>query len=314
MQYEEFAWILNEKIFWEANIKLLLSIAKNSARFLWRFRPSTPSIKLIQNITQSREIKFWDAMENVFYEYFNNIWFTPIERNITDGDDELDIDQLFIDEDEWKIYLIEQKVRDDHDSTKKKWQFDNFVKKYNAVNRQYWNEYTVVPIMRFIDDSLDKNKNYYEERMETMRNEIWWCDPHLLYWSALSEIIVQFNTIWLEVENYLDTRKLSLPDTINLNLDHDYNLLFLEMKRWFERHWEKDFTVNSLIKIFEDEQVKTKLLPILFENWNLLREIKRYLVSKTWDNSELTTYWKNRYILAIEHIDDYLSNNFLTIK
>ena len=98
------------------------------------------------------------------------------ERETRDGQT-YDIDQLFKKGN--VVYLIEQKVRDDHDSTKKVGQFSNFEAKYFEVSCKYKRN-EVIPIMWFIDDSLKKNKRYYAGQMFEMA-EAYGCHPKLYY-------------------------------------------------------------------------------------------------------------------------------------
>ena len=93
----------------------------NPKRYTGIFRISNARTKLIQNVTQSREIKFGDFMEEIITEYISKMGYENLDKSI--GNDEngnaLSADQIFKEND--KIYLIEQKIRDDHDSTKKTW-------------------------------------------------------------------------------------------------------------------------------------------------------------------------------------------------
>ena len=64
---------LNKKLFEGSSADLLDKIAKNPDRYIGIFRPTKPRTKIIQNITQSHEIKFGDALENIFEEYFEKM-------------------------------------------------------------------------------------------------------------------------------------------------------------------------------------------------------------------------------------------------
>lgn len=57
-----------------------------------------------------------------------------------------------------KTVLIEQKVRDDHDSSKKTGQIVNFQTKKNALSKDFDEFYCT---SWFIDDGLKKNRSYY---------------------------------------------------------------------------------------------------------------------------------------------------------
>lgn len=91
---------------------------------MWAFRLSSPKIKLIQNISQSREIKFGNIIEKLITKYIKKLGFQILPNDISTKDLEhtLKADLLFKVNDK-KIYLVEMKIRDDHDSAKNK---DNF--------------------------------------------------------------------------------------------------------------------------------------------------------------------------------------------
>ena len=80
-------------------------------RPLWigLFRPTKPKTKLIQNITQSNEIKFGDALESIFEKYFKKIGFEILTKTYKLSGRTLKIDQLIKKSN--TIYLIEQKIR-----------------------------------------------------------------------------------------------------------------------------------------------------------------------------------------------------------
>lgn len=124
--YNEFINLLNKKIKSDEQFvyELLITVIKNPNRYTGIFRLSNAKTKLIQNVTQSREIKFGDFMEEIITDYIFDMGYKNIDKNI--GCDEegnaLSADQVFIKDK--TLYLIEQKIRDDHDSTKKE---DNIV-------------------------------------------------------------------------------------------------------------------------------------------------------------------------------------------
>ncbi len=71
----------------------------------------------MQNLLQSHEIRFGDAFEKLIEEYLIENNFTILDNNFTDSaGNRLNVDQFFKKNNHY--YFIEQKVRDDHDSTK----------------------------------------------------------------------------------------------------------------------------------------------------------------------------------------------------
>src|SRR3989338_5129436 len=160
MDFKQFKDILNKEIFEESKAKLIENIAKSPSRYIGLFRPTKPKGKILQNLLQSHEIRFGDAFEILIEEYLKKFSFTILEKKFsTNDDDELNIDQCFKKDE--KIYFVEQKVRDDHDSTKKRGQIQNFEKKLNEMITKY-GEKNLIGIFYFIDPELKKNKNYYD--------------------------------------------------------------------------------------------------------------------------------------------------------
>jgi hypothetical protein len=127
MEYKTFRNILDKQIFESSKNDLLEKLAKYPERYIGLFRPTKPKTKILQNLLQSNEIRFGDALEIIFEKYFEQLGFTNLPKKIGTEKEYLDLDQLF--KDDKYIYFIEQKVRDDHDSTKKRGQLRNFEKK-----------------------------------------------------------------------------------------------------------------------------------------------------------------------------------------
>lgn len=119
------------------NDTLLRTVIDNPSRYCGLFRLSNAKTKLIQNVTQSREIKFGDAIEEVITEYIKELGYENHDKNLGEdaNGDVLNVDQFFSDGD--AIRIVEMKIRDDHDSTKKRGQYDNFRKKIMRVKGLY---------------------------------------------------------------------------------------------------------------------------------------------------------------------------------
>jgi len=267
LAYEDFKRILNRRLFDGSRASLLKSIAETPDRFIGLFRPTKPKTKLIQNLTQSHEIKFGDALEEIFTQYFQLTGYSLLpKRIITANQDALNIDQLFSLNN--IVFMIEQKVRDDHDSTKKRGQFQNFENKYYEVLRSYPNK-IVKPIMWFVDGSLVKNKNYYVDEMRRM-NMDYDCFAKLCYGAELfdEQIINHINIeIWNETLLHLREWKNSLPDMPEINFDINSAAVFDEIK---------DLSPSIFRKLFANEEIKAQILPILFPNGETLSRLKEY--------------------------------------
>ena len=231
--YEYFVEKLNNKIKLDESFcyDLLINVIKNPNRYIGIFRLTNPKTKLIQNVTQSHEIKFGDFMEEIVTEYISAMGYINLNKNI--GTDEegntLSADQVFKKDD--TIYLIEQKIRDDHDSTKKRGQFDNFKKKYSLLKSNY-PYYKINATMWFIDDSLRKNKKYYLEQInkEHLDN----IKLNIFYGGSLFNNIFNRNDVWKEICDYLSKNKeersndiINIPD---FNSSQEINLAIQKLK------------------------------------------------------------------------------------
>ena len=138
-------------------VKLLETVIDNPNRYTGIFRISSAKTKLLQNITQSNEIKFGDFMEDIVTDYIGKLGYKNLTKNIgaDENGDILNTDQLFLDS-ENILYLIEQKyvmitiVR-------KKRSISEFYKKVKLLKRQHPDK-PLIGVMWFIDDGLSKEQ------------------------------------------------------------------------------------------------------------------------------------------------------------
>ena len=162
-------------------LSLLENIIDNPLRYCGLFRLSNAKSKVVQNVTQSREIKFGDIFEELTSICIERLGYTNLIKKlkVNDTDEVLNLDQFFKDDDD-NYYLVEMKIRDDHDSTKKRGQYQNFHKKVELV-RNTFPKVHIDASMWFVDDSLVKNKKYYlcEMQNENFENTL----LHLYYGS-----------------------------------------------------------------------------------------------------------------------------------
>ena len=248
--------------------------------------------KLIQNLTQSHEIRFGDALEEVFTKYLALMGFHNLPTRLANtlSGDVLNVDQLF--ENDSTIYMIEQKVRDDHDSTKKRGQFTNFESKYFEIVRAYPSK-VVVPLMWFIDSSLMKNKNYYIAEMTKM-NLSHACNAKLCYGKELLDgntIKSLDDRVWVEILEHLKQWKELLPDMPEINFDNESNEVFKEIK---------DLNPSIFRQLFQNDEIRKQILPILFPNGETFGRLKSYFNK----NATLPIYRA-----LIVKIDDFLMTN-----
>src|SRR5574341_1431386 len=152
--------ILNRHVFREDKAALLTAIAQSPDRFTGLFRSTSPRLKLLQHLLQSREIRFGDSMEEVVGSLLSEMGFINLPKSaLTPQQVSYSFDQYFVSPDRNTFYLVEQKVRDDHDTSKKVGQIANFQAKLMHLHSVHGDR--LIGIMYFIDPSLHKNENYY---------------------------------------------------------------------------------------------------------------------------------------------------------
>ena len=224
MEYKLFKNILNKQVFESSKRDLLEKIADYPERYIGLFRPTKPKAKILQNLLQSNEIRFGDALEILFEKYFEQLGFTSLPKKIKLEEEDLNLDQLF--KDSKYIYFIEQKIRDDHDSTKKRGQFANFEKKITALIQEY-DEAKLKCFTYFIDPDLSKNKKYYKEEIAKVQSD-YKIFAKLCYGRELWDE-VNHPEIWSELLKYLERWKKEIPDMPSINFDEDALSTFEEI-------------------------------------------------------------------------------------
>ena len=110
LRYSEFIEVFNKKLFEDSYSSLLEKIAKNPERYIGLFRPTKPKTKLIQNITQSHEIRFGDALESIFEIYFSKVGFNILEKRFYNNDKEVwkkwaDLGVLAVEMESYALYI-----------------------------------------------------------------------------------------------------------------------------------------------------------------------------------------------------------------
>ena len=267
MNYNKFRDTLNETIFEKTKVDLLEKIAKYPNRYIGLFRPTKPKAKILQNILQSHEIRFGGALENIIEAYLEIKGCLLLQKQFINNKNEpLNVDLCFQLRD--KIYFVELKVRDDHDSTKKRGQIQNFEKKLNVLLSKY-DENKLVGIFYFIDPELQKNKNYYEEELTKMYKD-YNIQTYIFYGKELFNFL-GFNDIWDEILKYLEKWKKEIPDLPEINFDIDAQQTFDEIKN-----------VNPLIyrRLFENEEIYSQIILTLFPEKKTLKLLYHYFLTK----------------------------------
>lgn len=161
--------------------RLLRTIADEWGRIGGAYQVGTPKQNLEHNILVSLKIAFGNVCESLVSDILvRQASHIPLEASIVSSSsgDALSLDGHFRSPDSGE-YFAEIKMRDDHDSTKRRGQWNNFFDKLVTLNEGQ-PEKPVIGYMYFIDDEAGhKNQKYYEERMEECRNAGY--SVHLIY-------------------------------------------------------------------------------------------------------------------------------------
>ena len=268
MDYEKFCEILNKHIFEGEKKELLQRIAEGPERFIGLFRPTRPGAKILQHLLQSHEIRFGDAMEEVIEEILKDKGYKILPKTIVaENGETLSLDQYFVMD--GKFYFIEQKVRDDHDSTKKRGQVANFESKLETLFKKH--NQNLSGIMYFIDPDLTKNKKYYLQELARLEN-FYGVKLYLFYGRELFDHL-QCSSTWDNMLLWLDQWKGSLPELPEINFDAAPNKSFEEVKDLELRYWRKILENKTLweegiMKAIFREGVTLKLLLEFFRSQN----------------------------------------------
>jgi Holliday junction resolvase-like predicted endonuclease len=268
MEYNQFKQIFNETIFEKSKADLLEKIASSPSRYIGLFRPTKPKAKILQNLLQSHEIRFGDAFEHAIEKYLEIKGCEILPKRFTNRDgDVLNIDQCF--RKGGKIYFIEQKVRDDHDSTKKRGQILNFEKKLDIMLQNY-SEEELIGIFYFIDPDLVKNKNFYVAELSKMTRD-YNVETKIFYGKSLFDYL-GYTDIWNEVLAYLVDWKKEIPDLPEINFDLDAQHTFEEIK---------DLKPLVFRKLLANDEIFKEIILTLFPEKTTLKLLHKYYSSKT---------------------------------
>jgi len=262
--YNKFIGILNKHLFEGEKRELLKTIATYPERFVGLFRPTKPKAKILQHLLQSHEIKFADAIEEVLTEIIRDLGFQVLDRQIQISEGVfLKLDQYFTKNNIY--YIVEQKMRDDHDSSKKRGQIENFEQKIEFLYKKH--NGNIVGIFYFVDPELEKNKNFYEEELKKLSN-FYKTQFYLFYGKEFFKFL-KVSFLWDRILKWLKIWKDSLPDLPEVNLDLDAEKNFNEIK---------NLEVQYFRKLFENETLfREGIIKILFPKGKVLKMLKEYM-------------------------------------
>src|SRR4030066_1429710 len=108
MDFKTAAEILDRHIFDGDKVTLLRNIADRPERFMGLFRPTKPKAKILQNLLQSHEIRFGDAIEELLEALIQDLGYSLLPSYLQNSSGEtLSLDQYFLLGN--TVYFVEQK-------------------------------------------------------------------------------------------------------------------------------------------------------------------------------------------------------------
>ena len=268
VSYEEFLELLLKHIQTGSNFyyDLLVKVIKNPLRYCGLFRLSNPKTKLIQNVTQSNEIKLGDIYEELTTKILGKLGYKNLNKNLgsDENKDVLNVDQLFYDDN--ALYMVEMKMRDDHDSTKKRGQFENYLKKIKLLKHKY-NPKKLIAIMWFVDKSLYKNKLYYTAEMKSHSDDYDNVEMKLYYGAEFFNTLNNGHEAWNDlILNMKKYRKEHINDEVEIPDFGSSQEIFKALLKLPNNLWEKLISNDDLYVLLRDE---------LFSNGDNIEKAKR---------------------------------------
>ena len=240
VNYEEFTTILNRHIFQSEREDLLRTMAGHPERFIGLFRPSKPKGKIFQHILQAREIKFGDAMEEIIAKWLEHYGYQRLDNRIQVNDETMKCDHYALSPDGSFAVLIEQKIRDDHDSSKARGQWqENFAPKVRALRRKHGEN--LFAVTYFIDPTFRKNLRLYSQEAEQLRSELGLPTIHIWYGRELFESLPFANPKdWDSMIEWLQEWRRRLPELPEVNWETEEAIAELQgIARRNPSLWEK---------------------------------------------------------------------------
>ena len=165
-------------------------------------------------------------------------------------------------------FFIEQKVRDDHDSTKKQGQISNFKKKLELLLEKYQKK-NLSGIFYFVDPSFHKNQNFYRDQINKLKSTIH-KDLYLFYGKELFDYLGHSDT-WAEILVFLKTWRNELPDFPDTNFDLNPPETLAEIKNldpslYMKIFSNRDLFMDTIENIFPTRESLYLLLKFFKEN------------------------------------------------
>lgn len=299
MEQERFDKLLDEVIQPNNMIPYIIQKMVEKPELLTGFKKiNTFALRMYASFGQANNIKFGTILENYFQSYLKDLGWELLTRDYTLTKDEIneyknDSDKVNIDivaKYNNTIIFIEQKILDNHDSTKKIGQLRNFQEKASVLHREHPNN-DIYGFEWFIDDSQHKNGPGWEKHNKKyVKTHSYYKDRlYVVYGNQLEQKLNEITKINHDgmlksfetcIKNWHLSHKKLLPEN---NFDKYPMDVLDELKK---------YTFNKTYKMFSNSDLEEQIHPILFPNKQVYKAYYAYLLSydKKLNKREKTSY------------------------
>lgn len=271
-------------------VKIFVEKKKSITGFL-RFQ--SVKQKILQYYTQSLEIKTGDMLEE-FFDKLLASKYIKLDKNISYNEKSYKCDQLVQEKTGNRdIIFIEQKIRDNHDSTKKDGQADNFEEKIKAIKHNYPSN-SIKAYEWFIDVQYKKYTRYYQQRINNFLSEnpnI--CSAELVYGEAIIENLIGTGS-WQEFVDAYNEVKASFISDISSDIEYDFD----KDESGIVFNYFKTKRIKAFDVFFTDDYSEVR--KAFFKDGIMVTKLNSYFSEKKNSKSQTSIEFRKKYKALME--------------
>lgn len=158
------------------------------------------------------------------------------------------------------ILVLEQKLKDNHDSTKNTGQYDDLIEKTEAVKAKYPGR-TVIPVMFFLTDVQKGARKKFTELLASYGGRV-------CYGKELFDVF--FSNVSNDAWNKLDEAIKAIQRTETAIIDYDTDEVIDEVKSVVH---ENRRVQNRIRKVLTDPTFATNVLPAVSKSGRFKKEV-----------------------------------------
>lgn len=291
MNQIEFDKLIDEVVAPNNMIPYVIQKMVKSPELLTGFKKiNTFSLRLYASFGQANNIKYGNILEAYFQKTLEDMGWELLPRDYALKEEEIkfynnDSDKVNVDivaKKNEKLIFIEQKILDNHDSTKKIGQLRNFQEKASVIYRNY-QCLDIYGFEWFIDDSQRKNgANWIVHNKTYIEDNPYYSEKlYVLYGKELEQKLttltgINHNGLLEKFDQQMKNWHLShgkdLPELVFDKLPMD---VLDELKK---------YSFASVYKMFTNKDLIEQIFPIVFPNNQVYKAYYAYLTSLNSDS------------------------------